>query len=151
MICGFLWCYAYHDRSQTRPPTDGKTLKEHSVTNFFQEMRHVDLNGAAKVALESVLPSVQLVLEFIMVINYSISRVPIFVRKQFKQVHLHALFSPSFPPFCLSSSTRASLRSDPMEKLSLSKQSRWCFLLQPPSIVFFSLNASGGVCAVVTP
>ena len=79
----------------------------------------MDLNGAAKVALESVLPSVQLVLEFIMVINYSISRVPIFVRKQFKQVHLHALFSPSFPPFCLSSSTRASLRSDPMETFPL--------------------------------
>lgn len=46
----------------------------------------MDLHGAAKVALESVLPSVQLVLEFIMVINYFISRVPIFVRKQFKQV-----------------------------------------------------------------
>lgn len=60
-------------------------------------MRHVDLNGAAKVALESILPSVQLVLEFIMVMNYSISRVPIFVRKQFKQVHLHALFSPFLP------------------------------------------------------
>ena len=48
----------------------------------WEEMQHVDLNGAAKIALESVLPSVQLVLEIIMVSDYTLSRVPIFVRKQ---------------------------------------------------------------------
>jgi hypothetical protein len=56
----------------------------------WQEMKHVDLQGPAAVALESVLPSVQLVLEFIMVLHYTLSRVPIFVRKQFKEAHIEA-------------------------------------------------------------
>jgi len=56
----------------------------------WQEMKHVDLQGPAAVALESVLPSVQLVLEFIMVLHYTMSRVPIFVRKQFKEAHIEA-------------------------------------------------------------
>ena len=54
----------------------------------WQEMQQVDLSGQAQIALESVLPSVQLVLEFVMVINYTMTRIPTFVRKQFKKAHL---------------------------------------------------------------
>ena len=53
------------------------------------EMQHVSYNGSSgsELLIASVLPSIQLLLEGLMLLTYTISRVPIFVRKKFKEAH----------------------------------------------------------------
>lgn len=50
----------------------------------WNELQHVQLNGAEKSVLQNALPTIQLILEGVMLVNYTISKVPDFVRKRFK-------------------------------------------------------------------
>lgn len=51
----------------------------------WEEMQHVQLGGVEQVVLQDILPSFQLVLEGIMLLNYTITSVPEIVRKRFKE------------------------------------------------------------------
>ena len=57
----------------------------------WNELQHVSLQGAEKDVLQNALPTVQLVLEGVMLINYTISKVPDFVRKRWKAEYYERL------------------------------------------------------------
>jgi hypothetical protein len=54
----------------------------------WNELKHVELEGTEKLFLQAILPTVQIILEATMLVDYVVIYVPDFVRKEFKSAYL---------------------------------------------------------------